>query len=695
MDAARYKSIDDAETEREKARDVLERRIVTLVEDVNGTMEHDTVSHSADVLAIKAALKRAGEWADENFFATLEEYLHQERLLDGIEESIKRWQWESSVEQVRADAHYRVLLQRLQELGQMLSTKTRTPQIESIMKEKQAVLRIIERGLSTLSQLNNVVETVDDLLVQLRDVDSTETPDVSSTEKPTQEVPRVGALADEAPIPLSDDRSEKDGSRDQALLDDAPTAVQPSQSITTTPGPSRTQSTKAAQDFDNETLESLFSRSGEAIKDPFTDAQFDRISTFLRNNTELPVAWSNVPRIYTVLRLIGQLDAMDAFLVQGMADIWFPFTTNSLPSVLRPSLQSKFLEVQGVVLSKGFRLEKGSDRKHALFSADEPLPFQVIGRLGRGAHGSVDKVMSTISHREYARKIFRKRKGLKQEDIRTFKTELDVLKRVHHWHCVELVGLPRTVIPNPNPAPLQLCISKATPTHVTSHSSWSPVGDYNLADYYHKAKGNADMLSLLRSFFGCLANANIIVKGDRVLLADFGIAYNWDNLTRGTTTADSGKTLVYAAPEVVRVEPRNESADIWSLGCVFLETATVLNGETVGNMREMFHQRSDTYCFHANKEAIAIWVAQLRRIPGSRVAESLPLDWAMSMLQAVPAERPTAAKLFEDIAEECARHGILFSGPCCHDEGTTAAGNSTTDDEDDAHLWGKDETVND
>jgi serine/threonine protein kinase len=227
-----------------------------------------------------------------------------------------------------------------------------------------------------------------------------------------------------------------------------------------------------------------------------------------------------------------------------------------------------------------------------------------------------------------------------------------------------------------------------------------PVGDYNLAEYYDKAKDNSDVLSLMRSFFGCLVNAvqylhgarirhrdikpqNIIVKGERVLLADFGIAYSWENLTRGTTTADSGKTLTYAAPEVARVDPRNDSADIWSLGCVFLEMATVIKGQLIGDMRDCFHERNDSYCFHRNSDGIAAWISQLRDAPPA--ADNAVLDWAANMLQHTPSKRPTAAALFEDIVAESDRCGILFCGPCCHDA------DSTTDAEDDSHLWGKDD----
>lgn len=227
-----------------------------------------------------------------------------------------------------------------------------------------------------------------------------------------------------------------------------------------------------------------------------------------------------------------------------------------------------------------------------------------------------------------------------------------------------------------------------------------PVGDCNLADYYDKVVNNPDALSILRGFFGCLSNAvrylhslrirhadikpqNIIVKGDQVRLTDFGIAYHWGNLTRATTTANTGMTEVYAAPEVVHKEPRNTQADIWSLGCVFLEMATVLKGETVDNLRAFFRERRDDHHFYTNRENVPLWIDHLRKI-GSPV-DNVALEWAGKMLQRVPAARPTAAELLEETVAESIRSGILFCDPCCCDDA-----DSTTDEEeeDDGEIVG-------
>ncbi|UNI18686.1 hypothetical protein JDV02_004940 [Purpureocillium takamizusanense] len=424
-------------------------------------------------------------------------------------------------------------------------------------------------------------------------------------------------------------------------------------------------------------LDAFFS-SSTSMAVAFTDSDFYRMSTYLRNTGN--AAWSTAPRLYTVLRVIDQLEAMETFLRLGINDMWFPFTTSTLPAALQPSIQARFLDRQNVAYSqsKSFQLENG-EQKHAYFSKDDPLPFRVIARLGRGAHGSVDKVMSNFSQREYARKLFRKSRGLRAEDVQTFRTELGILKRLTHRHCVSLVAT------YSDPKYFALLME--------------PVGDHNLAEYYARCANEPDKRTLMRSFFGCLASAvqylhdskvrhrdikpqNIIVRSDQVYLADFGIAHSWENLTRATTTADSGKTMIYAAPEVVRVERRNTAADMWSLGCVFLEMVTVLKRRTTQELRAYCMEQTDTPSFHANGESMLGWADELRQLVP--LGDNAAVGWALEILQHDQHARPTAASLFEGITRESISCGTLFCGTCC--DGVE----STEGEEDDEHLWGDD-----
>ena len=184
-------------------------------------------------------------------------------------------------------------------------------------------------------------------------------------------------------------------------------------------------------------LRDFFRPTGKP-RDSYSDWDIQEISRLLIESGR--PAWAQVPRLYTILRHIGQLQVLDAILDEGISDIWFPFTLSSSPTILSSSLQSQFLESQPLVLTKAVDLEKGVDKKHAHFGRDELFPFQIRGKLGGGGYATVNRIFSTFSGREFARKRFRRDKRHSSKgEIQSFLTELQVLKRTRHHHCVELV----------------------------------------------------------------------------------------------------------------------------------------------------------------------------------------------------------------------------------------------------------------
>ncbi|PMD22734.1 kinase-like protein, partial [Hyaloscypha hepaticicola] len=286
-------------------------------------------------------------------------------------------------------------------------------------------------------------------------------------------------------------------------------------------------------------------------------------------------SYSRTPRLYSVLRIINHLELLDEFLASNITDISFPFDAKSFPSSISSKIQAEFLHHQSTVLTNTLHLEKGERGGHLYFEKGKSAPYVVKGRLGSGSYGVVEKVVSLLSHEEFARKLVPRTKyGRKNETgIKTFLAELQVLKRISHSHCVKLIG--------------------SYTDHKYVALIMSPVADYNLASYMEESINSVDKQSLLRTFFGCLCNGlqylhqskirhrdvkpeNILVKGNNVLLTDFGISLDWEHMSRSTTSTDFGHSPVYCAPEVANFEPRNSSSDIWSLGCVFLEMTTTL-----------------------------------------------------------------------------------------------------------------------
>ena len=79
-----------------------------------------------------------------------------------------------------------------------------------------------------------------------------------------------------------------------------------------------------------------------------------------------------------------------------------------------------------------------------------------------------------------------------------------------------------------------------------------------------------------------LKPANILIMDGRVLITDFGISkdlIDQDTTASLNNSAGAIGTKMYCAPEVLLENGRRgRAADIYSMGCIFLEMSTVLLG---------------------------------------------------------------------------------------------------------------------
>ncbi|KAF2811502.1 kinase-like protein, partial [Mytilinidion resinicola] len=65
----------------------------------------------------------------------------------------------------------------------------------------------------------------------------------------------------------------------------------------------------------------------------------------------------------------------------------------------------------------------------------------------------------------------------------------------------------------------------------------------------------------------------------KIYIADFGIARSYRSIEECNTESPIAFTRIYAAPEVVAQERRDQKADIFSLGAVYCEMLAVLAQE--------------------------------------------------------------------------------------------------------------------
>ncbi|KAF2467139.1 kinase-like protein, partial [Lindgomyces ingoldianus] len=405
-------------------------------------------------------------------------------------------------------------------------------------------------------------------------------------------------------------------------------------------------------------LDSFF-LGGQDSQESYTDSKINEISSLLKHSN---LQWSKVPRTYVVLRTIDHLNLLNDLIDAGFSDYWFPVTERNLPECLSPSIRAKFFVAQRLVLTNSMSLEKGEMGQHCHFKQGESPPFEPKEVLGNGGFSQVDKVLSLISFKEYARKrVLRSAafRGRRIEDMKQFIAEINILKRLKHHHIVKFVG------------------SYTDPKYIGL--IMSPVAEMDLGAYLTRA--TISNHPELRTFFGCLAGAleflheqkvrhkdikpaNILVNHGNVMFADFGLSLDFTDANGSTTMSMvNGMTPRYCAPEVALYEPRNTKSDIWSLGVVFMEMIIVLKGRTAQYMDEFFSQNGSRQKFiRTNMDALPDFIAELRGIGG--LLDNRALGWTQGMLMLEQQLRPTASSLVASITEfekEEERVGFLRS----------------------------------
>ncbi|KAJ5383095.1 hypothetical protein N7517_001006 [Penicillium concentricum] len=328
-------------------------------------------------------------------------------------------------------------------------------------------------------------------------------------------------------------------------------------------------------------------------------------------------------------------------------------------------MRKLFLDSQKLILTPSMDLEKGAKGHHCHFERGDLLPFESKGLLGTGGFGQVDRILSQISFKEYARKQVLRKLAFGGRGVGALKGmigEIEAMKKLKHHHIVEFVG------------------SYTDPKYLSV--IMHPVAEQDLRHYLGKV-GSANHAEM-RTFFGCLTTGlrflhdhqirhkdikpgNILVDKGRIFFTDFGLSLDFEDATGSTTVGMVNySTARYCAPEVALSEPRNTSSDIWSLGVVFLEMIVVLKGRTIKWMDDFLgaHGSYQTYV-RSNPTGLEKLLAELKQT--ANLSDNVALVWIQQTLQEQHKSRPTAARLATSITRPYSHGGpdTVFCGICC------------------------------
>jgi len=361
----------------------------------------------------------------------------------------------------------------------------------------------------------------------------------------------------------------------------------------------------------------------------------------------------------------------------------------ALPQIVKkPSRSSWYdhLEGRGMIPNPLDEKNWSGRGQHAEFKSDEVdlIPLKAERILGTTANAVVESVM--CRRIRLARKTIKCGRHMKREDA---VTEVEHLQRLSHFHLIQVIG---TYIMGKD---LSILLY--------------PVTEYNLETFIDsiiepkytsdEVKASHRKCFYLFIFIGCLSKAlrylhanvtkhmdikpkNILVRQTakdssfwctyRIYIADFGIARAYQSIADSETDSPTFCTRLYAAPEVVEGKRRGLSADVFSLGCVFLEIlATIgwfLSGQDMLQELKYLRTKNINGCmsYQANIPDVQAWLSHFNDLVGkSTVAEykrydlfptrvALP-NLIQRMLEPDPSLRPSAF----DVAE-------LISPLCCY-----------------------------
>ncbi|KAF2268654.1 kinase-like protein [Lojkania enalia] len=258
---------------------------------------------------------------------------------------------------------------------------------------------------------------------------------------------------------------------------------------------------------------------------------------------------------------------------------------------------------------------------HHDYYVEQEDPYRSVSLLGKGSYGFVDQVEARLQNNTvYARKLFRLPNQVSKREnfVQAIKREAQITYRLRHHHIVT--------------------VYETYEWRQHFGIIMRPVAQGDLAtllDQVDNTSGELrdNFLQYIPKWCGCLIQAiayihgelvrhkdikpaNILINNHDILLTDFGLA---EDMAQKDSTGTEGSvgvhTVRYCAPEVKKDNARRgRSADIFSLGCVFLEMATVLIGGVGARARLIDYGVNDNALSRAYSERplpILHWILYL------------------------------------------------------------------------------------
>lgn len=263
--------------------------------------------------------------------------------------------------------------------------------------------------------------------------------------------------------------------------------------------------------------------------------------------------------------------------------------------------------------------------------------------LGRGAYGVVyrakcDQLMCAA---KYLHPIFfESRDPGENRAVNAFKQECQLLGKLHHPNIVQYLGTHEEEGINTLILLMEEMDSNLN-TYLINHEGSSPLPFHREVDILFDVSLAVDYLHTNGIHHRDLSSKNVLLKGDKAKVSDFGVAKLRDPNAGYSSTTPVPGMMVYMPPEVLRLPPKfANTLDEFSIGVLMIEI-----------MSRKFPDPTD---LHVEQEAAGLGGGVLEVIPEDerRKADIALCDQLNPLLQLAlccisnnPQERPSADQI--------------------------------------------------
>jgi serine/threonine protein kinase len=335
------------------------------------------------------------------------------------------------------------------------------------------------------------------------------------------------------------------------------------------------------------------------------------------------------PKTALLLYMCDELDAWPKaaqFAFMEMADNKHPFDEAALRGIV--SNPAKVLEVQWRVGIMKNLLRGGG---HVEFQTQDTVPLSDHGPVGPRTGSSTIKTRVKVKYRDGADARFYVRKRLevhadRPKDKTAILNQIKTFTELDHTHIAKIVS--------------SYCKGQVV-AFITPHA------EANLEEYYDQWTGFSQapqLLGWVKDLASALAYIHdqnmahrnirpqkiLVDQDERIFFSVFGVIHPMRQSYAQLYDSYSNEPgYIYGAPEVINRRDINiglrnlQLADVFSLGCVFLEMVSVAKGHTVIDLKKYRSQHSQDNSFHVNIPSLYEWICKISASPHKREKQVL------------------------------------------------------------------------